>query len=270
MRSPILRLLAVLLILAPTTAVAHAGVDDSTGFFKAEADGLAVTLQSDHLVQKAQRETVFNITVYSNASGRYEAVQNMGVDVEALGPARAQVTTVATTDGHQTRVVFPGAGEWLLLARVNGTIRSFPMHVYPSSSVRLEAGDFSSNFHYARMLVRETAYVVDEKTNLIVNATGPGTARVDLENGAGNPIFVELKPNALGGLVFEHTFAEQARYRVRIASPGHGIGYDDLPPLSLVIAPPFAGQATKDSPAAGVVATLALLAFVAVGLARRR
>lgn len=270
MRSPVLLLLVALLGVAPTTAVAHAGVDDQTGFFKAEADGLAVTLQSDHLVQKAQREIVFNVTVYSNASGRFERVENMGVHVEAAGPVPANVSTAATADGYQARVVFPAPGEWLLMARVNGTIRSFAMHVYPPSSVRLEAGDFRTNFHYAGMPVRERAYVVDEKTNLLVNATGPGTARVDPENGTGNPIFVRLEPNSLGGFTFEHTFPEPARYVVRIESPGHGIGYDDLPPLPLVIGPPFAGAAPQESPGVGGVAMLAVVALLAVGLTRRR
>jgi hypothetical protein len=274
MRASVLLLLALLPL--ATTALAH--LADDNGFYSAEADGLAVVLDPNFVVPKAGRETVFNGSVFSNASGPYHLMRNATVQVDVTGPADASAATKPRTDGFQTRITFPASGEWRVIVHVNDTdaTRAVPVHVYPSSNVRIESS-LSGNFHYVQKPVRETLFFLDDATSLVVKTDTPATGRVE-RYGIGNasaPEFVTLKPaGTQGGLLFERTFTEEGWYVLSVASPGHGIGFDDLPPIKFHVQPPFTGSGNSETPAAkapavGVLGALGVVVAAAV-LARKR
>lgn len=261
----------VLLALLLATPLASAHVGDFTGIFVAEADGLAVRLQTDSLVVKAQREILFNGTVLTNASGRREIVRDATVTIEATGPGEARPIVASTDDGFQVRVRFPAPGEWMLLARVGDELRRVAIHVYPASTVWMESSNLRSNYHYANMPVRENLYFLDDATNVVVPAQHAASGRLSrlVNDTPADAQDVVLQPGPMGAVVFEHDFASEGWYLLAVASEQHGVGFASLPEIKFHVQERFAGDAPPaQTPALGLIGALTAGA-TALALRRR-
>lgn len=259
-------LLVLALLLATPPTLAHAG--DLTGVFGVEAEGLGVFLQADTLVVKAQREIVFNGTVASNASGEIERVENASVAIEASGPGQATFHVTPREGGFQARVTFPAPGEWHALATVDGKLRRIPIHVYPATTVWMEASNLRTNYHYVDRAVSANLFFLDDATGMVVEAKEPATGRLSrlVNDSPVDTQQVTLAPGPMGSVVFAHTFQEEGNYVLSVASAPHAIGFDSLPEIPFLIRPPLGGAAS--TPGLAVVALLALVA--ALALARKK
>ncbi|HUR69918.1 MAG TPA: hypothetical protein VM370_11790 [Candidatus Thermoplasmatota archaeon] len=266
MRALVLTLLAAILV-APS-ALAHIG--DFTGVFSAQADGLAVFLQADRVVVKAQDPVTFNGTVVSNASGKPEVLPNASVEIEATGAGQMNATVTHREGGFRVEAAFPAPGEWTFLVHTEGVLRRIPIHVYPPTSVWLESSNLRTNYHYAERPVNAELFFLDDETGIVVAAKEPASGRLSrLVNGT--PVDTEdvtLPPGRMGSVVFSRVFPSPGSYVLTVASDQHGIGHASLPEIPFEIKGPLVTASPAKTPAPGLLALVAIAAGLA--LVRRK
>lgn len=246
--------LGILLALLPAV-LAHPG--DEYEALSAEKDGVTVYVTPQTLVVKAQRDVILLGEGYSATQQRYAPIMNATWALDATGPGEASFTTQPYGYGFGARANFSARGSWTLRVTVNGTTVDLPLDVYPPTGVRAEASTLRYNLHYVNHPVKASVYFVDDATEGLVKKDATVTARVERWVNETRPDeeVVPLKPgSSTGEFTFEHTFKEEGTYRVRLASPEHGIGYAGLPPFKVNVLPARlaeerSSRATRPAPA---------------------
>lgn len=263
-------LACIALLLALPVAFAHPGDEFETLY--AERDGVAIYVSPQTLVVKAQRDVDFTGEAYV-VNGTYTPLTNATFTFDAVGPGEASTQLLPFAGGFAARANFSRPGAWRLLVSANGSSVELPLEVYPASSVRAESNALRYNLFYAEKPVKASLYFVEDATGSLVKKEATVSARVERwENETRiSEEIVTLKPGrSTGDLSFEHTFAREGTYRVRVASVEHGIGYDDLPPFKLnVLAARYAEEdVPRETPTAVFLAFFATV-LVALMLPRR-
>ena len=263
-----MRLRAFLLLLALLpNASAHPG--DEFEVISAEGDGVTVFVEPQTLVVKAERDVGFTGEAYATAPGEYAPMRNATYLVNATGPGEARVGAQAWASGFVAQVNFSVPGSWSLLVTVNGTTIEVPIEVYSDTSVRAEANALRYDLHYAQRPVQAGLYFVEDSTGAPSKMDATAVARVERwedETKVDEEIVPLRRGKSNGEFSFEHTFAAEGSYLVRVASEEHGIGYDDLPPfkVSVLAARLAEDEPVRETPAAPVGLLLGLLALTAL------
>ena len=263
MRFPAFLLLFALL----PSALAHPG--DEFEVLSGQKGGATVFLQPQTLVVKANRGVVLTGEAYATAGGAYEPMRNVTYAIDASGPGEARVVMQPWASGFAAEVNFSAPGAWRLLVKANGTSVEVPIAVYPDTPVHVESNALRYDLQYAQRPVKASLYLVEDATGALSKAEAEVTARVERwENET--QIDAEVVPlrrgKSAGEFSFDHSFATEGMYLVRVASEEHGIGYEDLPALKVnVLAARLAeDEPVRETPAAPPALLFALLPLTAL------